>query len=59
MTSARMLRKALTLCLTLAVLFSGFPVSFATPPPLMQIHLSEAVESWWWKRRPWRRPRLR
>ncbi len=32
MTSARMLRKALTLCLALAVLLSGFPVSFATPP---------------------------
>jgi len=32
MTSARMLRKALTLCLTLALLLSGFPISFATPP---------------------------
>ncbi len=57
MTSARMLRKALTLCLTLAVLLSGFQISFATPP-LMQIHLLEVVEYPWWKPRPWQRPRL-
>ncbi|MDX9955124.1 MAG: hypothetical protein RBT75_13555 [Anaerolineae bacterium] len=55
MLSARMLRKALILCLTLAVLLSGFPVSF-TAPPLMHIQLPEAVESRWWRRRPLKLP---
>jgi len=44
MNVARCFRKALTLLLSLALLFSGLPVMFV-PPPIMQIQLPEVVGS--------------